>query len=119
MDHGLGKRMQVRIKFLDHAEQIYDAGEPAYATPGSVGLDLRACFPEESLLIEPGERAAVPSGLAIEPDDAGVAGFVFSPKRPGGPGRPRRSAGRGRHRSRLPGPDRGLAAEHPPRSPGG
>jgi len=48
------------------------------ATSGSCGLDLKACLTEESLSVAPGERIAVPSGLAIDIRQPGIAGFVFS-----------------------------------------
>jgi dUTP pyrophosphatase len=51
---------------------------PAYATGQAAGIDLRACIEAEELAFAPGERHPVPSGLAIEPLDHGVAGFVFS-----------------------------------------
>jgi dUTP pyrophosphatase len=47
------------------------------ATPGSAGADLRAAL-AESVTIAPGERAKVPTGLAIEICAPGLAGFVFS-----------------------------------------
>jgi dUTP pyrophosphatase len=37
---------------------------PDYATPGSAGADLRAAI-EADLRLEPGERALVPTGLAL------------------------------------------------------
>ena len=37
---------------------------PAPATPGSVGMDLRAAV-DADLVLAPGQRAAVPTGLAI------------------------------------------------------
>jgi dUTP pyrophosphatase len=37
---------------------------PAYATPGSAGLDLMAAIPEP-MILAPMARAAVPTGLAI------------------------------------------------------
>lgn len=37
---------------------------PAYATPGSAGLDLRACVPGP-LVLQPGERCLVPTGFSI------------------------------------------------------
>ena len=37
---------------------------PSYATPGSAGLDLSAAVASE-LVLAPGERAAVPTGIAI------------------------------------------------------
>lgn len=51
----------LRIQTLPGAE---DLGCPAYATEGSAGLDLRAALPEP-LTLEPGGRAAVPTGLRM------------------------------------------------------
>lgn len=40
---------------------------PAYETAGSAGMDLRAAVPEgERLLLRPGKRALVPTGLIFE-----------------------------------------------------
>jgi dUTP pyrophosphatase len=40
---------------------------PAYETAGAAGMDLRAAVPEDRpLLILPGRRAAVPTGLSLE-----------------------------------------------------
>ncbi|WP_274571153.1 dUTP diphosphatase [Neisseria leonii] len=47
---------------------------PAYATPGSAGLDLRACL-DTALTLAPGEAALIPTGLAVhlaDPDYAAV-----------------------------------------------
>lgn len=49
---------------------------PSYATPGSAGLDLRACIPEP-LVIEPGETRLVPTGLAIHIADPGYAAIIL------------------------------------------
>ncbi len=49
---------------------------PDYATPGSAGLDLRACL-EAALVIEPGETHLVPSGLAIHIADPGYAAVLL------------------------------------------
>ena len=39
---------------------------PAYETDGSAGMDLRAAVPEaEPLVLRPGDRFAVPTGLAF------------------------------------------------------
>lgn len=38
---------------------------PAYETEGSAGMDLRASL-KESLTLEPGKRALIPTGLFIE-----------------------------------------------------
>ena len=49
-----------------------DSVLPAQAYPGDAGLDLAAC---EAVTLEPGERATVPTGIAVE-IPAGYAGFV-------------------------------------------
>ena len=67
----------VRVLYLRDAAEIYGGG-PAYATAGSVGLDLRACFDEDSAVIGPGGRLPVPSGICIESCVADVAGFIYS-----------------------------------------
>ncbi len=67
--------LTMRIKFLRETSRQHP---PGYATPGSVGLDLRADLDAPSLTIAPGARAAIPTGIAIEIDQPGIAGFVFS-----------------------------------------
>ncbi len=53
----------VPVKRLPHAEGLE---LPAYATAYSAGMDLRAAIPEEEpLLIRPGERVLIPTGLQI------------------------------------------------------
>lgn len=57
----------LRILRLPHGEGL---ALPAYETPGSAGMDLRAAVPEgQPLTLRPGERALVPTGLkiALEP----------------------------------------------------
>ena len=49
---------------------------PAYATPGSAGLDLRACL-DAPLLLEPGQTQLIPTGLAIHIGDPGLAAMVL------------------------------------------
>ena len=49
---------------------------PAYATPGSAGLDLRACL-AEPLQVAPGETHLIPTGMAIHIDDPGVAAVLL------------------------------------------
>lgn len=49
---------------------------PAYATPGSAGLDLRACI-EEPLKLAPGQTVLVPTGLAIHVADPGYAAMIL------------------------------------------
>ena len=49
---------------------------PAYATPGSAGLDLRACI-DAALVLEPGQTQLVPTGLAIHIGDPGLAAMIL------------------------------------------
>lgn len=49
---------------------------PAYATPGSAGLDLRACI-DQPVTIEPGQAILVPTGLAIHIGDPGYAAMIL------------------------------------------
>ena len=48
----------------------------AYATPGSAGLDLRACI-DQPVTIEPGQTILVPTGLAIHVGDPGYAAMIL------------------------------------------
>lgn len=49
---------------------------PAYATPGSAGLDLRACL-DETLQLEPGQTVLIPTGIAIHIGDANLAATIL------------------------------------------
>ena len=49
---------------------------PAYATEGSAGLDLRAAV-DEPMVLEPGDAALIPSGLAIHIADPGLCAVVL------------------------------------------
>ena len=53
------------------AEQI-----PAYATPGSAGLDLRACL-DAAITLAPGQTTLIPTGLAIHIADPGLAALIL------------------------------------------
>jgi dUTP pyrophosphatase len=63
----------IEVKILDPRlrEQM-----PEYATPGSAGLDLRACV-AEPVTLEPGDTHLVPSGIAINLADPGLAAVVL------------------------------------------
>lgn len=50
---------------------------PAYATNGSAAMDLRACL-AEPITLQPMERLAVPTGLAINMMDPGLVAIVAS-----------------------------------------
>jgi dUTP pyrophosphatase len=49
---------------------------PHYATPGSAGLDLRACL-DGPLTLVPGETVLIPTGLAIHLDDPRLAAVLL------------------------------------------
>lgn len=65
--------MNIDLKILDPrmAEQL-----PAYSTPGSAGLDLRACL-DVPLTLEPNGCALVPTGIAIYLSDPGYAALIL------------------------------------------
>jgi dUTP pyrophosphatase len=57
----------VRVERLPHAEGL---PLPGYETSGSAGMDLRAALPDDApVILAPGARALVPTGLkiALEP----------------------------------------------------
>ncbi|MBP6115827.1 MAG: dUTP diphosphatase [Neisseriaceae bacterium] len=49
---------------------------PAYATPGSAGLDLHACI-EAPITLNPGDSSLIPTGLAIHLADPNLAAMVL------------------------------------------
>jgi len=63
----------IDVKILDPRMQDQ---MPAYATPGSAGLDLRACL-DAPITIEPGQTVLVPTGLAIHIGDPGYAAMIL------------------------------------------
>jgi dUTP pyrophosphatase len=64
---------QLQVKILD--ERMRDQ-LPAYGTPGSAGLDLRACI-DEAIEIAPGQTVLVATGLAIYVEDPRYAAFIL------------------------------------------
>jgi dUTP pyrophosphatase len=65
--------MQVDIKILDAR---LHASMPAYATPGSAGLDLRACL-DAPLTLEPNAWQLVPTGMALFLNDPAYAALIL------------------------------------------
>lgn len=49
---------------------------PHHATPGSAGIDLRACL-EQSLTLAPGQTELLPTGMAIHIDDPTLAAMIL------------------------------------------
>jgi deoxyuridine 5'-triphosphate nucleotidohydrolase len=68
-------RRSVQLKVLD-ARLGRDFPLPDYATPGSAGIDLRACV-DEPLTLHPGETELIPSGIAIHMEDPGLAATIL------------------------------------------
>ncbi len=65
--------MKIDVKVMDPrmADQL-----PAYATPGSAGLDLRACL-DAPLTLLPNAWQLVPTGIAIYLNDTGFAAMIL------------------------------------------
>ena len=65
--------MKLDVKLLDERLR---AQLPAYATPGSAGLDLRACL-DAPLTLQPNAWQLVPTGMAIHLADPGHAALIL------------------------------------------
>ena len=63
--------MEVRVKRLKEKAML-----PTYGSVEAAGADLYACL-DETLLIQPGESAFVPTGLAME-IPKGYAGLIYA-----------------------------------------
>jgi len=65
--------MNIDVKILDAR---IAAQMPTYATPGSAGLDLRACL-DAPLTLSPNAWQLVPTGMAIHLKDPGYAAMLL------------------------------------------
>jgi len=65
------KKIEVKLLDARMGEQL-----PQYATPGSAGLDLRACL-DAAVTLEPGQTTLIPTGLAIHIGDPGLAALIL------------------------------------------
>jgi dUTP pyrophosphatase len=65
--------LSVELKILD--DRLRNM-MPAYATPGSAGLDLRACV-DHVMTLHPGETELIPTGMAIHLADPGYAALIL------------------------------------------
>ena len=65
----------IQLKILDN-RLGKDIPLPEYATPGSAGLDLRACL-DQPFTLQPGETHLIPTGLAIHIDDGSLAAVLL------------------------------------------
>ena len=71
--------LPVKVKVLDQRllDESVGWGLPSYGTPGSAGLDLRACI-DEPLILEPNSKSVlVNSGLSIYIEDPNFAGMIY------------------------------------------
>ena len=64
---------RIDVKILDARLR---ESPPHYATPGSAGLDLRACL-DAPLEIGPGQTTLVRTGMAIHLADPGLAALIL------------------------------------------
>jgi dUTP pyrophosphatase len=69
------QRPKLQVKILD-ARIGREYPLPHYATPGSAGLDLRACL-ERPVTLEPGQTQLLPTGIAIHLEDPGLAAVLL------------------------------------------
>jgi len=65
--------MDLDVKILDERMR---SQLPQYATPGSAGLDLRACL-DAPLTLAPNAWQLVPTGIAIHLNDPGYAAMLL------------------------------------------
>jgi dUTP pyrophosphatase len=63
----------IALKVLDDRIRAY---LPTYATPGSAGMDLRACL-DRSITLRPGQCELIPTGVAIHIADPGLAAVIL------------------------------------------
>jgi dUTP pyrophosphatase len=64
---------KLQVKILDERMR---SQLPGYATPGSAGLDLRACI-NEPIDIAPGQTLLIPTGIAIHVADPGYCAIIL------------------------------------------
>ena len=71
--------LPVAVVFFRDARALYGEEGLAPSTVHAAGVDLRACLQDGGeVQIAPGERRSIPSGIAVEPQAPGFAGFVYS-----------------------------------------
>ena len=66
---------QIELKILD-PRIGHEFPLPEYATPGSAGLDLRACL-DAAVELAPGATTLLPTGLAIHIPDPGLCATIL------------------------------------------
>jgi len=63
----------IELKVIDERVRMH---LPAYATPGSAGLDLRACV-NTSVMIAPGDAQLISTGISIHIGDPGLTALIL------------------------------------------
>jgi dUTP pyrophosphatase len=63
----------IALKVLDERIRPY---LPSYATPGSAGMDLRACI-DGPITLAPGQTELIPTGVAIHIGDPRLAAVIL------------------------------------------
>ncbi len=59
----MGEPVHIQVQKLPHFAGL---SLPAYETPGSAGMDLRAAIPQDTpIMLAPGHRALLPTGLCF------------------------------------------------------
>ncbi|NDP42606.1 MAG: dUTP diphosphatase [Aromatoleum sp.] len=66
-------KTRIALKVLDERIRPH---LPAYATPGSAGMDLRACI-DAPLSLAAGQVELIPTGIAIHIGDPGLAALIL------------------------------------------
>jgi dUTP pyrophosphatase len=69
-------KKQIEVKILDNRIGS-EFPLPEYATPGSAGLDLRACIDGSELTIMPGETVLIPTGISIYIEDPNLCATIL------------------------------------------
>ena len=64
--------MELKIKKVRENAKI-----PTRATSGSAGMDLYACI-DEPITLKKGDKAVIPTGIAIGLDDPHYAAFIYA-----------------------------------------
>jgi len=67
------KAISVDVKILD--QRLHES-MPGYATPGSAGIDLRACI-DHNMIIQPKQCELIPSGIALHLENPGYAAMIL------------------------------------------
>ena len=73
----MAQRTRIAVKVLDERIRPH---LPHYATPGSAGMDLRACI-DAPITLAPGQTELIATGLAIHIADPALAAVILP--RPG------------------------------------